>query len=217
MSDRLPFMKFFPMDFDIDMAPHSLEIRGAWITIINHLWNCQPRGEATHSHEQWGRILGTVENDTERIINYIINEKIASCNGNCNGIVTLMSRRIQREEKDRESVRIRVQRHREKIDCNADVTPLCNGLVTVQKLEVRSKKLEVIKEKDLKEVLLEHEKTFSEAYPGINLKTETAKAQAWIESNPKNKKSNLKRFLNNWLLKAQDQVNKYPPKEDKFL
>ena len=205
------------MDFDRDMTPHSLEIRGAWITIIDHIWNCQPRGEATYSIIQWARILGISEEDSNRIINYIKTEKIAECNASSNGNVTLMSRRIKREEKDRENIRIRVQRYRDKTDCNANVTPPCNAHVTLEKLEVRSQKLEVIKEKDLKEVLLKHKKTFSEAYPGINLETETAKAQAWIESNPKNKKSNLKRFLNNWLSKAQDSINKYPPKEDKFL
>jgi uncharacterized protein YdaU (DUF1376 family) len=36
---KLPFMKFYPQDFDRDMSAHSLEIRGAWITIIDHLWN----------------------------------------------------------------------------------------------------------------------------------------------------------------------------------
>src|SRR4030042_3006290 len=213
MSDRLPFMKFFPMDFDLDMAPHSLEIRGAWITIINHLWNCQPRGEATHSIEQWSRILGVSNEVSNRIINYIINEKIATCNGNCNGIVTLMSRRIQREEKDRESLRIRQRKHRNKDDVtelSRESNTPCHANVTPQKLEVRSKKLEVIKEKDLKDILSEHKKTFAEASPAINLENETSKAQAWIESNPQNRKKNLKRFLNNWLSKAQDQINKYP-------
>lgn len=210
-------MKFFPGDFDRDMMAHSLEIRGAWITIIDHLWNSDKRGRATHSMLQWGRILGTVENDAERIISYLSCEKIADCNNDGNGNVTVISRRIEKEENERENTRLRVIKHRMKPECNGNVTPPCNGNVTVEKLEVRSQKLEVIKDKDLKEVLLKHRKTYSEAYPGIDLNAEMAKAKAWLESNPKNKKSNLKRYLNNWFSKAQDRINKFPSREDKFL
>ena len=224
---KLPFMKFFPGDFDKDMAAHPLEIRGAWITIINHLWNVEPRGIASHDFVQWGRILGTIKNEAERIILYLRDEKIASCNVECNGNVTLTSRRIQREEKEREHTRLRVLKHRNternengKFKRNGDVTDHVTQVKRqCNRLEVRSQKLEVrsYKQKELKEVLSEHIKTFSEAYPGINLDQETAKAQAWLESNPQNKKSNLKRYLNNWLNRAQENANRFPPKEDKFL
>ncbi len=64
-------------------------------------------------------------------------------------------------------------------------------------------------------ILLENRESYLKAYPGINLYQETAKAEAWLISNPKNKKSNLKRYLNSWLCRAQDQINKFPPKENK--
>ena len=83
--------------------------------------------------------------------------------------------------------------------------------------EETKKRKEKEKNKRLKDVLLENEQTFREAYPAINLEIETAKAQAWLDSNPKNKKSNLKRFLNNWFNTAQDRINRFPSKEDKFL
>jgi hypothetical protein len=69
----------------------------------------------------------------------------------------------------------------------------------------------------LEAVLLAHQEIFEKAYPGINLENETAKAKAWLESNPKNRKSNLKRFLNNWFNREQDRVNRFPPREEKFL
>jgi hypothetical protein len=48
--------------------------------------------------------------------------------------------------------------------------------------------------------------TWEKAYPAINIKTELEKAAAWLQANPKNKKSNYARFLNSWLSRAQDKA-----------
>lgn len=45
--------------------------------------------------------------------------------------------------------------------------------------------------------------------PGISLDLEITKAEAWVLSNPKLKKSNWSRFLTNWIVRAQDHVVKY--------
>jgi len=47
---------------------------------------------------------------------------------------------------------------------------------------------------------------WADAYPAINLIQEIKKAAAWLLSNPKNRKTDLPRFLNNWLQKAQNQT-----------
>lgn len=45
-----------------------------------------------------------------------------------------------------------------------------------------------------------------ETYPAINVAGEIKKAAAWLDANPKNRKSDYKRFLNNWLCRAQDRA-----------
>jgi hypothetical protein len=45
--------------------------------------------------------------------------------------------------------------------------------------------------------------------PGISVDMEITKAEAWVLSNPKLKKSNWSRFLTNWIVRAQDHVVKY--------
>lgn len=45
-----------------------------------------------------------------------------------------------------------------------------------------------------------------EAYPGINVDMEIAKAEAWQIANPNNRKSNYVRFLNGWMSRAQDRA-----------
>jgi len=42
------------------------------------------------------------------------------------------------------------------------------------------------------------------AYPAINVDDELKRAAAWLIANPKNRKSNYLRFLNNWLARGQD-------------
>lgn len=58
---------------------------------------------------------------------------------------------------------------------------------------------------------------WAEAYPAIDVRQEIAKAKAWLLANPKNRKSNLERFLTNWLTKAQDRTPPHgQPNQDQF-
>lgn len=47
---------------------------------------------------------------------------------------------------------------------------------------------------------------WTESCPAIDVRLEIAKAKAWLLANPKNRKSNIERFLNTWLTKAQDKA-----------
>lgn len=47
---------------------------------------------------------------------------------------------------------------------------------------------------------------FAVAFPAVSLEAEIAKAHAWVLANPKNRKSEWGRFLNNWLQKAQNSA-----------
>ncbi|OPY11348.1 MAG: hypothetical protein A4E67_00246 [Syntrophaceae bacterium PtaB.Bin038] len=46
--------------------------------------------------------------------------------------------------------------------------------------------------------------------PGVSVEQEITKAEAWVLSNPKLKKSNWSRFLTNWIVKAQDRAVRTP-------
>lgn len=52
---------------------------------------------------------------------------------------------------------------------------------------------------------------WQDAYQAINVKTEIAKAEAWLLANPKNRKSDYVRFLNGWLSRAQDRAPRAGP------
>lgn len=48
---------------------------------------------------------------------------------------------------------------------------------------------------------------FKEKYPAIDIDAEIRKIEGWLMANPKNKKSNYERFINNWLSRAQDKTS----------
>lgn len=59
-------------------------------------------------------------------------------------------------------------------------------------------------------------KRWQKAYLAVNINQEILRSGAWLESNPKNRKSDFKRFINKWLVKAQDRApttNQHPPKQ----
>lgn len=46
----------------------------------------------------------------------------------------------------------------------------------------------------------------SSAYPAVDVDAELKAMAAWLEANPKNRKSDYPRFINNWLRRAQDKA-----------
>jgi hypothetical protein len=45
---------------------------------------------------------------------------------------------------------------------------------------------------------------WSDAYPGVRVTGELKKMREWCLANPKNRKSNWRRFITNWLTRAQN-------------
>lgn len=45
-----------------------------------------------------------------------------------------------------------------------------------------------------------------EAYPAVQIGTELEKAAAWVMSNPAKRKKDWRRFLNNWMMRAQERA-----------
>jgi hypothetical protein len=119
---KAPAFQFYPNDWSRDLEEHPLEIEGAWIRLCCKLWWAEPRGTLTRTLTQWARILRTSEEDANRIIWYIKEQQIGDVQRNGNGDVTVISRRMIRDEKLREQNKLRVQRFREKQSCNDDVT-----------------------------------------------------------------------------------------------
>lgn len=107
---KLPFMKFYPADWMKDTRHLSLPAKGAWIDIINLMWmNEHCRGEYTATEAALARAIGASPAELHPVLEEL--KTVASVTF-VNGTVTVMSRRIVKEESDREVDRIRQTRHR---------------------------------------------------------------------------------------------------------
>jgi hypothetical protein len=138
---RLPYMQFYISDWIRDTACLSLPARGAWIAILCALWDSPDRGRLSMPYTAWGRLLGVSGRVAEAAIGELIERRVCDANLECNGDVTLVSRRMTRDEKARVYCAKRVSAYRKRHEnegCNAP----CNAPVTAHMSEVRSQKSE---------------------------------------------------------------------------
>lgn len=101
MTKDLPFMKFFPADFIADCDVLGASAKGAWITFICKAWMARS-ASLTFKTAQWSRIFGATNvEQTERLIAEIEEWEIGDVIREDDGRVTLISRRIERDLKER--------------------------------------------------------------------------------------------------------------------
>lgn len=136
---KLPWMKFFYADWLRDTRALSVAAKGAWIDTICYAWGSPRRGEIVGTEDSFARMWGCSTREAHTIIIELTTHAICECVTDDHGNVTLMSRRIVREEKQREQARKRKERERSR-QCHADGIDACHGSVTAQKSEVRSQK-----------------------------------------------------------------------------
>lgn len=141
---KAPSFQFFPNDWMHDLDEHPLEIEGAWIRVCCKLWWSETRGRMDRTLDQWARIFRTDNEHALKILVYLRDEKIAEIptvltlvNTNNSGAIheyltpahknitdkiTVISRRMLREEKARQNNCLRQKRHYDKRKPNADST-----------------------------------------------------------------------------------------------
>ena len=131
VKGKAPAFQFYPMDWMRDLEEHPLEVEGAWIRLVCKLWWSETRGALTRTLTQWSKVLRESEEKTLTLLHYLQVEGVATINPeinlenlNGNGLVTIISRRMVREEKAREATRLRVQKHRQQTLSNEPVTPM---------------------------------------------------------------------------------------------
>lgn len=140
---RLPWFAFYPSDWFRDTRCLTFAAKGAWMDLLGILWDSPTRGRKTLDMGGWALELGKPLAEVEAVFEELRKRNIADFIIESNGDVTVMSRRQMREEKSRESTRLRVQKHRD-MECNG----ISNGYETPQKSEVIYQKSEERKKKN---------------------------------------------------------------------
>lgn len=115
-----PAFQFYVRDWlsDPQLKMVSFQTKGIWIDFLCYLWESPDRGTLSSTPEKFCQMLGCGQLEWEQFLQEASVTKFASVT-NCNGIVTVENRRMYREEKERRNTRLRVERYREKRECNA--------------------------------------------------------------------------------------------------
>jgi len=138
MSKKLPAMQWYSGDWrkDPGVQAASLATRGFWREILDCMWEAEERGTITRTLPQFARMAGCTVDEATDCINEIVdlnignvkferyeNEKSNKLRREYNGRITLINRRMKREEKDRRGNRLRQSKYRERAGSNRKITP----------------------------------------------------------------------------------------------
>ncbi len=152
---KAPASMFYPADWVCDTAPLSLAARGAWIDLLCAMWRANPKGQLTHTLEEFARIVRATEEETERVILEIVRLGIADLESLLGDVlgqsesllgdvlghdrvtlrdtkVTLINRRMSRQSDARRIATKRQQKYRISLKekgCDARVTPMSDAPV----------------------------------------------------------------------------------------
>lgn len=133
----LPFFQLYPADYLRDTRVLSCAAKGGWMDALCMLHGSSTRGTMTLPVIGWARVFGASVDQAEAIITEIEMMRVADVTRASNGDVTLSCRRMLRERITREQTRLRVQRHRSNMTCNAGG----NASETHNKLETRNQNI----------------------------------------------------------------------------
>ena len=119
MSNKMPYLQFYPADWTADTRILSLAARAAWFELILAM---HVRGQAdsvTGTPARIAGLIGCSEEEFLPILEELKANDICDIVTDCNGDVTLTCRRLKNANSERKKTADRVRKFR----CNADVTP----------------------------------------------------------------------------------------------
>lgn len=120
--NKRPSLQFYPADWrkDPDLQMCSMSTQGIWINLLCIMWEGKIEGEITGKEEELIRLIGCTPNDFLLFSEEIKRHKFGNVT-NCNGNVTIINRRMRKVFLEREGIKSRVRKHRQK-QSNENVT-----------------------------------------------------------------------------------------------
>jgi uncharacterized protein YdaU (DUF1376 family) len=124
IAGKNPAFQFYPKDWTADTGKLTPASRGIWIDLICDMWAQDPKGQTSGTIAE---LASTARCSEQQILDAIAQfERLHTCDvsRDCHGIVTLLSRRMIRDEKARKEDLKRQREHRLNRNSHAIVTPL---------------------------------------------------------------------------------------------
>lgn len=140
----LPYMPFFPSDWIRDTRCLCVATRGVWVDILCELWHAPQRGTKTMTIAQWARAVGCSTEEFKAALQELESQSIPNITRDSDAQVTLLSRRMIRDEKVRELKNLRQKKYRDKEArdgvVDASVTPYISEVISQKSEEEKKKK-----------------------------------------------------------------------------
>jgi len=137
---KAPAFQFYVRDWlsDPELQMTSSATRGVWINALCFMWESKERGKLEGTMEELAKILNSTNGDFEQFLKDVETHKFCDVRI-CNTNVTLINRRMYREQKERENTRLRVARLRSNAKCNASVTVLSSSSSSLKENIIKEK------------------------------------------------------------------------------
>jgi hypothetical protein len=121
---KAPAFQFYVKDWlaDTELRLTSAATRGIWIDLLCFMWMSKDKGELCISHAGIMKITGATAAEVDEFMVATKNHPFCDISVTESGLSLICNRRMKREEKYRESNRLRQQEHRAKQKCHSDVT-----------------------------------------------------------------------------------------------
>ena len=120
---KLPYFPFYPGDWLSDpcLRRCSFEGRGFWVELLSLMWTSVERGVLCGTISELSRMCGLSQSEFERIISELEATNTADVTRS-NGKITVVSRRMVRDEKGRDNNAYRQAKYRRKNKSNGRIT-----------------------------------------------------------------------------------------------
>lgn len=125
---KAPADQFYYGDYIRDTRSLSLDAKGAWMDILCNGFFKNPQGRISQSYDDWARMFGCDVDTAKTVIAAIKKHQVGDVVTERNGDVTVTNRRMYNAWCDRQDVKQRVQRYRDRH--GGDVKRKSNGKVT---------------------------------------------------------------------------------------
>jgi len=222
---KAPAFQFYVKDWlsDPELQSASASTRGIWINALCHMWEAKERGILHGTTESLCRILNCTVEEFDRFLSesqlYAFDDLMTQNNGK----VTLINRRMQRDERERNLHRKRqyryIERHKYSTDdakIDVKVTPPSSSSSSSPTPKNKDKIARSVKTKravSMADNEFINALKQNPAYRGIDIDREIGKLDAWLLTPRGRGKKKTQQRLVNWLNKAEkpmDSVNNPP-------
>ena len=210
--NKRPSLQFYPGDWwrANDIKGCSMSTQGVWFNILMAMWDSPEQGKIETNLSSLCRIIGAKTREVNLFFSENKQQHFADVT-ECNGIVTVINRRMYADFLERNRTKERVKQHRLR-QCNADVTDEmkqdCNANVTPPSSTSTSTSLHIYTIEQCKDVGLLAGLTEQDAEEYFN----HFNSQGWVKSNNR-PITNLQSHMAVWRVnKPQFQNDNKPTK-----